>query len=207
MKKKKEILVSLLVYCLVSQIGVAHGQDFVQEDINNLDLESILGGPLQAVITAQAATARTTLDFINDIMFTTDELDGTQQIRMTQFSHSVIKNGSVLNTAITLPLAVLFPYPFLEIEDVNIALNVKLNGVTNSQSSSQSSSALNVNNANNLMGFKAQVSTQSLEQTDDSTSQIQQDFSLAVKLHVTSSQLPKGMEKMLELFEMLVIQK
>jgi len=102
---------------------------------------------------------------------------------------------------------VLFPYPFLEIEDVNIALNVKLNGVTNSQSSSQSTSALNVNNANNLMGFKAQVSTQSLEQTDDSTLQVQQDFSLAVKLHVTSSGLPKGMEKMLELFEMLVVQK
>jgi hypothetical protein len=106
------------VLCLLVAV---QAQNTFPQELNSIDFESILGGPLNAVVEAQAQAARTTAEFINDLGFTTK--NGEKHVIMVSFVYEKFVNNTFSNFSMTLPFLTLVPIPYIEIHE--FVLNFK----------------------------------------------------------------------------------
>jgi len=194
----------LLLVALVGIVALveSNGEGFGKE-LANLDFKQIIGGPMQAVIQAQASSSKVTVDFIHEIGF--QELDdGSQFVRSVSFYYSKLENGSVTNYTLTLPFILMMPIPYIEIEELVIDLNVKLNSVDHSESSSSSSSYAQVDGSFgwwSTVHFKAGYSSQS---NSKYTGEVKREYSLAVHVEASQAGMPKGTERILDILESVI---
>lgn len=131
-----------------------HGQELA-----SIDFESMLGGPLIAVVNAQAQAATTTVDFIKAVGFKPGETDqfGNQTTadpiyvtfkypkEIAPFQAAVAEvrddDGNVLTEAkdsvpavyqdmeLTVPILTMLPIPFIRVEDATIDFKAKINSI------------------------------------------------------------------------------
>jgi len=194
----------LLVFAFVAFVAVgvySSGEGFGGE-LANLDFKSIIGGPMQAVIQAQAASSKTTVDFIHDVGF--QDIDGDQYVRSVSFYYSKLENGSVTNYTLTLPFILMMPIPYIEIEELIIDLNVKLNSVDDSSSSTTVNTYGEVDGSYgwwSKVSFKAGFSTQ---YTSKTTGTVKREYDLAVHVEATQASMPAGTAKILDLLESVI---
>jgi hypothetical protein len=102
------------------------------EELSTLDFESMIGGPLIAVVNAQAQAAMTSVDYIKGVGFT-GEGDDMEPI-MVSFSYSrdvetTEDDGTVTVTpksSLTVPILTMLPIPFLRVEETTIDINAKI---------------------------------------------------------------------------------
>jgi hypothetical protein len=102
------------------------------KELAALDFAGIIGGPLVAVINAQAKAAVTTTNFIQNFAFTNTP-GQPPQLKTVQFNFSQIL-GSALSSAnltsdettIQVPLLTIIPIPYIRVDALSINLNVSL---------------------------------------------------------------------------------
>jgi len=194
----------LLLVALVGIVALveSNGEGFGNE-LANLDFKQLIGGPMQAVIQAQATSSKTTVDFIHEVGF--QELsDGSQFVRSVSFYYSKLENGSVTNYTLTLPFILMMPIPYIEIEELVIDLNVKLNSVDHNEYASSSSSYAQVDGSFgwwSTVHFKAGYSSQS---NSKYTGEVKREYSLAVHVEANQAGMPKGTERILDILESVI---
>jgi len=194
----------LLVIAFVAVLAVvvkASGEGFGQE-LGNLDFKQIIGGPMQAVIQAQALSSKSTVDFIHDVGF--QDIGGDQYVRSVSFYYSKLDNGSITNYTLTLPFILMMPIPYIEIEELIIDLNVKLNSADTSESSSTVSTYGEVSGSYgwwSTVNFKAGFSTQSTTKTSGS---VKREYDLAVHVEASQAGMPSGTQKILDILESVI---
>jgi len=185
---------------LVAAVGV-YAQDFGAE-LANIDFKNIIGGPLQAVITAQALSSKTTTDFINDVGLYDD--NGRKTVRMVSFDYAKINaNTSLLqNFSLSIPFIMLLPVPYIEVTTITIDLNVKLNSVETVSSGSTFSTYGEVSGGYDWffgsVNFKAGFSTTS---TSSYTGTTEQAFDLSVHVQAGQAAMPSGTQRVLDMLE------
>lgn len=100
-----------------------------QPSLDQMDLQRMIAGPLQAMMDAQTASAMAAVELVRRVSFTDDA-----QLATVDFSH----HRNVQNEAgeweekkidLKVPLVSLLPINCLRIEQVNINFNVKLNAI------------------------------------------------------------------------------
>jgi len=205
----------------------------LSNDINNLSFDNIFGGPLQAAVNAQVNAAKTTLDYVDDLAFITYP-NGTQTIRMVDFAFSSDVNGTRKTTELHVPFILMAPIPYLRVADLSVEFNARLTSVDIEQTTSSSScnntvglrrsvrssskntkrddSSSDVSSGcdqsilspDNRVSMSGTVVNQSKKKETASTRETQQDFSMNVKMKVRQAETPKGLERILDLFETLI---
>jgi len=188
-----------VVLATIFAFSQASGEGF-SDELNNLDFKSILGSPLSAVVEAQAVAAKTSSDFINEVGFVV--INGVKSVRMVSFSYQREDNNSLKNFTIQIPFILMMPVPYIEINDLEINFNVKLNSVDTSGSSSNfgysASSGVNYNWGGGRVNYKCGVSAKSMSQQSGTT---QREYALSIRLNAGQADLPKGTLRVFDMLE------
>lgn len=177
--------------------------DFVSE-LNNIDFQKMIGGPLQAVVDAQVASSLATVNFINSVGFRTitdENGKETKELVMVDFSHSrkdVKEDGTEASKsiAVRVPLLAMLPIPSLRIDHATIDFNVKLNSVASASVSSALGIDASASGGFGPVNFKVSASYQ---RKTSSNIEVKKEYALAVSVKVTQDEIPPGLEKLLNL--------
>jgi hypothetical protein len=105
------------------------------DEIANLDFAAMIGGPLNAVIKAQAQSAITSVDFIKSVGF---DKDGKVEQVAFEYMKTVPEkdaqgkltgNYKDVKQKLSVPLLTMLPIPFIRVEETTIDFNAKINSV------------------------------------------------------------------------------
>jgi hypothetical protein len=185
------------------------------QELAAIDFADIIGGPLIAVINAQAKAAHVTTNFIQQTAFDSSgaggAAGGTQKLKTVSFDfsqilgqQSVVSGLTADQMTIKVPLLTMLPIPFIRIDSMTIQLNVNLHSTStvalsndftfNSTTSASESSFLGFGPA---ISFQASVTDRNTYQNDQLTDDT---YSLNVTVHAVQDQMPGGMSQILGIF-------
>ena len=180
----------------------------IGQELSSIDFQSMIGGPLNAVVRAQAQSAQTSVDFIKSVGFDAPEKGGKPTIlpsRMTNLLKRKTLPGSLpshhtLN--LTVPILTMLPIPFIRVEEVTIDFNAKINSVVESTttSSSELSASLAVKGGWGPVSAELKCSYSNKKSTS-ATDKTERTYSLIIHVRAVQDELPAGMEKLLGVLE------
>ena len=180
----------------------------IGEELSSIDFKSMIGGPLDAVVRAQAQSAQTSVDFIKAVGFDEDSNEPT----MVTFSYMKaieIKDaeGNVTSVEpkkfdLTVPILTMLPIPFIRVEETTISFNAKINSVQESTTSSSRSLNASLSAKGGWGPVSVKVSASySNKSARSSSSRIERTYSLSVNVRAVQDELPAGTEKLLGILE------
>lgn len=184
----------------------------IGEELSNINFESMIGGPLNAVIRAQAQAAQTSVDFIKAVGFEKDGDDvGNGKPSMVTFQYDKpveVKqaDGSIKIESkafkLTVPLLTMLPIPFIRVEETTIDFNAKINSVeeTTTSTSKDLSTALQGKAGWGPVSAKLSVAF-SYKKSTTSGSKVERTYTLAVHVRAVQDELPAGTERLLSILE------
>lgn len=199
----------------------------MQEDITelrNLPLEQLISAPLNAVIKAQAQSAMTTVQFIEEVGFIRKDEDSLSffdtpsdttandyDVRVAKLQVSVDKDGSKTITNVNIPFITLFNVPSFEINNFDWSFNVKLKSMQSfSAKFATSNTTTTTGNAGgslsifSMLKIGGGMKVESTTKTDFESrfkSGREQEYNLSINIKGNSSPLPKGIETLLSIAE------
>ncbi len=183
----------------------------IGQELSSIDFQFMIGGPLNAVIKAQAQSAQTSVDFIKSVGFNAaDAATDPGKPTMVSFVYdkpieSKDAAGVITVTLtpfkLTVPILTMLPIPFIRVEEVTIDFNAKINSVVESTTSS---SELNASLA--VKGGWGPVSAElkcsySNKKSTSATDKTERTYSLIIHVRAVQDELPAGMEKLLGVLE------
>lgn len=168
-----------------------------------IPFSSMIGGPLNACIEAQAMAARTSWEFIKEVGLNTDE-KGQKSAIMVAFSFN--RGGRMVQ--LNVPLLTIVPIPYIAINtiDINFKASISASASTASESSehTEAGGEVNAKAKLNLGLFSLQAdlkanysSKKDSKATAESKYSVESTIDVAVKAGQES--MPAGMAKVLEL--------
>ncbi|MBB4161600.1 DUF2589 domain-containing protein [Streptomyces cinereoruber] len=164
----------------------------------SLPFEQIIGGPLQGVIRASAMAANETAQFINNVGF-----DAKNQARMVKFSYESAEHGEADQTTtpekrvvtnVEVPLLAVVPIPYLQLSQVTLDFDVKIDSASARKQESTLGGEAAVSG-----GFWGVTASVKASYSSSSSSSDTVNRSASMKVHVEAQQgpMPAGMEKIL----------
>jgi len=196
------------ILALLAIIAMVYADGFGNE-LASMDFKNLLGGPMVAVIKAQALSAKTTVDFINDIGMITDENTGKKTIRTVSFDYSkATDNGTIKNFTLTVPFILLMPIPYIEINVLTVDLNVKLNSMTKDTRETKFDAYVETSGKSNFfVGSVSWKGGASYSSESKSTGKTEREYALNIHLQAGQAPLPKGTERILDMLESVIKEK
>jgi hypothetical protein len=178
----------------------------IGKELASLDFESMIGGPLNAVVRAQTQSAITSVDFIKSVGF-----DGNNVPTMVDFEYmkpieETAADGTVTVTPkkfkLSVPILTMLPIPFIRIEETTIDFNAKINSVQESTTSSNQ----DLNTTLSAKGGWGPVSASlkvsySYQKKTSSSSEIERTYSMKIHVRAVQDELPAGTERLLGILE------
>jgi hypothetical protein len=184
----------------------------IGDELSAIDFQSMIGGPLLAVVKAQAQSAQTSVDFIKSVGFNADDAQTDPgKPTMVSFTYDKIletkdAQGNVTQTiqprTLTVPILTMLPIPYIRVEEVTIDFNAKINSVQ--ETTTASSHDLNVSLG--VKGGWGPVSAElkcsySYKKSTSATEKTERTYSLAIHVRAVQDELPAGLEKLLGILE------
>ena len=101
-------------------------------ELASLDFANLIGGPLNAVVEAQAKSAISTANFVKEVAF-----DKNGKIVNVDFNYNRKNDdGRDQNFTLTVPFLTMLPVPYITISDAVVEFNAKITSINESQSES-----------------------------------------------------------------------
>jgi len=194
---------SVVVIALIVFVSLANAQNFGTE-LSNLNFRNIIGGPMVATIQAQALAAKTTTDFISEVGFDTSN---GNTVRTVSFEYLKNDGNQTRNFTLTVPLIMLMPIPYIEVDVLQIDLNVDLKSVQTNKFESNFNAYASVNYRSGwFFGSVSFTGGFSSQRTTKDEGRVEREYQLEV--HVTAGQggLPKGTERVLDILESVIVE-
>jgi len=206
------------------------------QELASIDFESMLGGPLVAVINAQAQAAMSTVNFIKEVGFkkpAAEEAAGgdtsTQEPIYVTFKYpkelspyvpavpagpggvppAVPAQNAVYETQeLSVPILTILPIPFIRIDLTTIDFNAKINSVEYRKTDTNLKIDASLEaSAGWLWGSaKLKVST-SFQRTTQQGNTVDRTYSMAVHIKAVQDEMPAGMERLLGILEGAITSK
>lgn len=183
----------------------------IGDELSSLDYSAMIGGPLIAVVKAQAQAATTTVDFIKSVGFTGEGANISPLMVTFSYDRPAPKKDAdgkptgeyeVKKFNLQVPFLTMVPIPNLRIEEVKIDFNAKINSVQ--ESTSASSHDLNAQltakggwgpvSAELKVGYAYKKSNSQGEKTE-------RTYSMSVSVKATQDELPEGTSRLLSILE------
>jgi hypothetical protein len=185
----------------------------IGQELSSIDFQSMIGGPLVAVIKAQAQSAQTSVDFIKSVGFNAPEAPNPGEPTMVSFTYQKPveprdANGKVTGPPVdttyklTVPILTMLPIPFIRVEEVTIDFNAKINSVTESTTASSSdfSTSLGVKGGWGPVSAELKCSY-STKKSTSATEKTERTYSLVIHVRAVQDEYPAGLEKLLGILE------
>jgi hypothetical protein len=176
--------------------------DFAAE-LGSIDFEKLIGGPMNAAVTAQTNASLATVNFIKEVGFDRDSTGAVTGLKMANFSYkksvpdpddpdSTIQEDVEINV----PFISILSIPSLRIETLDIDFNVKLNSTYSRDVSS--SLGVDASVSGGWGPVKMKVSA-SYRRSASTGVKVEKEYSMGVKVKATNDEMPAGLEKVLGL--------
>ena len=174
-------------------------------ELNSLDFNVYIGGPLQAAIQAQHAASMSQVEFIKSVGFEPGATPtAPQKLRYVDFEYEKsVPNaaGTALETkkvTIKVPFLTMLTIPALRIEEVTIDFNAKLSSTETSNVSSEFSASASLGINYKVVNFKA---TASYKRTATSGTTVEKTYNLGVHVKAVNDEIPAGLDRILNMLE------
>jgi len=172
----------------------------VAGELQALPFGSLIGGPLDAAIEAQARAALSSVNFIKQIGFQEGEGETADQIRNIAF---VVKKGET-ETRIEVPLLTIVPIPFIRIDEMTIDFKANITSTTESEDKTVESTSAGgkVNASARYLFFKAELEASFSSKKDSESTRSSRyavETTIDVHVHACQDELPAGLAKMLNI--------
>ncbi len=182
------------------------------DELSSIDFQSMIGGPMLAVIKAQAQSAQTSVDFIKSVGFNApDAQTDPGKPTMVTFSYDKpveIKDdqGKVIIEVkpytLTVPILTMLPVPYIRVEEVTIDFNAKINSVTETKTASSSDLSVSLSAKAGWAIASAELKcSYSTKKSTSATDKTERTYSLAIHVRAIQDELPAGLEKLLGILE------
>lgn len=178
----------------------------IGDEISSIDFQSMIGGPLNAVVRAQAESAQTSVDFIKSVGF---KEDNTPQMVSFQYTKPVENKGTDGSITIvptqyelTVPLLTMLPIPFIRVEETTIDFNAKINSVQQSSTSSSHELGAELSAKAGWGPFSVSLkASYSFKKQTSSSTKTERTYSMAIHVRAVQDELPAGTDRLLNILE------
>lgn len=179
-------------------------------ELGSIPYSSIIGGPLNAAVEANADASMTAAKFIQDVGFqeAEDDWEATRRPVYVTFSYKkkVIDEESGEETTkefeMKVPLLLLVNIPYFEVSNVTIDFNVKLNSVQTFESSSQFDVESEVKGKQGWFTGNVKWKVNASYQKQKSQSQkIERTYDQRVHVEAESVEPPTGVTRVFDVLE------
>ncbi|TCI92289.1 DUF2589 domain-containing protein [Tenacibaculum sp. M341] len=193
-------------------------------ELNSLDFNVYIGGPLQAAIEAQTEASMATVDFIKEVGFAKDDDDSKPDaLRYVDFEYNKsIPNPHLGKTAdqlsdeglpgttdtttefldskvrIKVPFLTMLTVPSIRIDEVNIDFNARLSSTETKDISSEFGASAELGLKFRRIRFKASAS---YKRNTSQGIKVDKTYNLGVRVKAVNDELPVGLERVLDLLE------
>jgi len=198
----------------------------IQKELSTLNFDSLLTGPLVALVNAEFSAAMATANFVINVGFKSSSAAKKGTARnigdtvgdpvIIRFSYPEQQVTGLSNKRVLeVPLLTMLPIPMLRIQEATVEFNVKISDTYNS---TKTKSTSNTETENTASGGNKKTSTDS--KNDDSTGSmtimntivtnkynnkrgfnVQREYNLKIKVLCVQDELPAGLERLLGMLE------
>ena len=167
-------------------------------ELSSLDFSNLVGGPLNAVVEAQAKSAITTANFIKEVGF---DKDG--KVVNVDFTYNRKNdNGSDQEFTLTLPFITMLPIPYVSVSHAEVEFNAKITSITESKTDSTFNQVVDASVGGNYWFVSAKVNSKtSYQKTSSSSDKEERSFDMRVRVEAKNIDMPAGTERILTLLE------
>jgi Protein of unknown function (DUF2589) len=163
-------------------------------ELNSLDFNVYIGGPLQAATQAQHAASMSQVDFIQSVGF-----DDEGGVKYVDFSYSKAKSdGTSEIVVVKVPLLTMLTIPALRIEEMTIDFNAKLTSVQTANVSTEFAASAELGINYKIVNFKAAAS---YKRSTNNGFNVEKTYTMAVHVKAVNDELPAGLDRILTLLE------
>mgnify|MGYP003574383296 CR=1 FL=1 len=199
------------------------------KELSSIDFESMIGGPLSAVVNAQAQSAMTTVNFIKEVGFKKAANHGDQDMESPETGDPIYvkfkypkelvpfqpaeydEDGNQTKAptpaqyerqVLEVPILTILPIPYIRVDEATVEFNAKINSMSYQRTSSSFKVAadLQVKHSWLVGSAKLNVST-SYQRNTTQGSNVKRTYSMRVFVKAVQDEMPGGMEKMLGILE------
>jgi len=167
-------------------------------ELASLDFANLIGGPLNAIIEAQAKSAITTANFIKEVAF-----DSEGKVIDVNFTYNRKNDdGKDQQFTLTIPFLTMLPIPYITIVDAVIEFNAKITSINESSSESTFSQEINASAGGKFWFISAKVTSKTAYQKKSATSEREErTFDMHVRVEAKNDDMPAGTERLLTILE------
>lgn len=172
-------------------------------ELASLDFANLIGGPLNALIEAQAKSAITTANFIRQVGF-----DKNNDVVNVKFRYEKTDDqGFTKDFELSVPFLTMVPIPYITIDEASVEFNAKITSVRESKVDSTFNQ--DVSHETNVGWWvRAKVNTQtSFQQKKSDTAKVERSYDMHVFVKVRNADMPRGTERILDIMENVIVQK
>lgn len=168
------------------------------KELASLDFSNLIGGPLNAVVEAQAKSAISTANFIKEVGFNQDG-----SVINTDFNITKTNNdGRRQDFKLSVPFLTMLPIPYIKIDEAIVEFNAKITSTTESSSESTFSQQVDASGRSRFWFVSARVSSKTSYQKKSANSEKEErTFDMHVKVTASNTDMPSGTEKILNMLE------
>ncbi len=177
----------------------------IGQELTSINFQSMIGGPLCAVIKSQAQSAQTSVDFIKSVGFNSDNKPTMVDFIYQKSIESTVNGVTTVTTApytLTVPILTMLPIPYIRVQEVTIDFNAKIDTVTESTTASSSELNASLSAKAGWGPFSAQLKcSYSNKKSSSTTDKTERTYSLNIHVLAVQDELPAGLEKLLDVLE------
>jgi hypothetical protein len=177
-----------------------------------LPMEQIIGGPLQAIIQAQALAASATAEFIQSVGLVAGQ-NGQLTARTVDFKFqrkipgTQTTNGNTVDiikteeVSLQVPLLTIVPVPFIRVQEATIDFEAKVSSSTLNQTDTQL--GVSAEASGGFWGVKFSVKA-SYSKQSKFQDQVNRSATLTVNVKAVQDEIPAGLARVLDILETAV---
>ena len=171
------------------------------QELATLDFANLIGGPLNAVVQAQAKAAITTANFINEVGFKTNN-GKKEPVNMTFKYSRRNDNGNNQNFELTVPLITILPVPYITVNEAEIEFNAKITSVNESTAIDKVDHETEFSAGRDWWFVSAKVQSKTSYQRNTAASgREERTFDMHVRVKARNQDMPAGTERLLTILE------
>ncbi len=168
------------------------------QELASLDFDNLIGGPLNAIVQAQAKSAIATANFVSEVGF-----DKNGDVRNTTFRYTRANAaGDPEEFKLDVPFIAMLPIPYVQIEEGEVEFNAKLTSQQETTTSSELAGSASLDATIGTWFVKAKVkASMSMKKSSSSTDKVERSYDMRVRVRVRGTDLPSGTERILNILE------
>ena len=169
---------------------------FDPAEFKQVPLDFIISAPLKSTIEAHKMAAFTTIDFVKELLEMKDQefTKETQKIEIDDKGNATTKSEKKV---IKVPYLTLTKIPSLNFDSLSVEFDYSISQIYNDTSKKERSAELNVTGSKFLSKFVNIGLSGSVSNSNSTENTINKSGKLHLKLNVSETGLPQGLEKVL----------